>query len=1000
MAVRRGARWALIAIGALLAVTVAALVIAPPFVVRHVLRHYLRAEGITADIGDVDADIFTGQISLNDVRGHGPNGRGFSIGRLAVDIDYWPLLDHHIKLSEIHLSHARIDAGRNAKGQFTVAGVAIPVSSSGGDRSGWGFGVDEISIADVKLHYREPARGDRPAIDQALGIARLEIGPIATWQPKQATEIHTRLEAAGGRLTLDGRAHPLGANWRAQFSIEASDFAMQALSPLARPYYITALGGTFDANQRASIVYHANGELDLDLKGQGRWRDARLNTTGGIAVRGGLLSWQGNEQARLWPTDRQPGRITVNGTVKLSEVKVRRADQLDFSQQSATWTGQATAELGNAATRVTSNGNLDARRTRLTSGDRLALSSDATHLAGAIDLTLTPDATRIDTDGVLTTSAMSFAVPETLAITSRSLDWNGQTTTRLTGNGTQVDADGSLAGDRFVFDIPKTSHMSAGHVDWQGRISLHSAKLFSRRASGKLDADDVHLAIAGAPVTMSAATFGFDGRYAEQPDATGKALRLTVSGSAYSHKLNVMDSAIDAPWARLLEVDVSGIDIDGLGSIGLDEIEASGLRLLGDTDTDSAVVQAVSMKASQFSLKQWTHYRMHSLVLDDVNIHTRRDAGGMGVISRFVGGPSDNSSSSASAKRPDTPIDGDSAGATTFAVDHLELSGPSIAFVDTTVTPTVEITGSRLDFTLDHLDTAKPDQSASYTLGLDVGAYGHLDSRGEIAPFAPGGIRMDLDVWLRSLALPPMSGYLNAAMNRRIANGVADGTLNISATRGQLDGVLDTTLTNLRLADSTTANTDIAFGISMSTALKLLRGKNDIIHFRTKILGDVTNPYFSIDNLIREAVLAGLRTALLSNYSPVGLLNNLKNSFLNLFRSVEDRPAIFAVGKHYVRPDDRTYMTLIAQAMSDHPDWTLRVTGQAVPADARALNLNNLTEQARHARLEQLARMRQKAIQDYLAARDVNPDRILGGTPKVLENEGAKPAVRLSLDKH
>ena len=1008
MAVRRGARWALIATGALIVMIAAALIIAPPFVVRYALQHYLKAEGVTADIGNVDADIFTGQISLDNVSGDGPGGRRFSIGHLAVAIDYWPLTDHHIDLSSIRLSQAHVDVGRNADRQFTVAGVPIPLGSSGGGQSNWGFGVGAVTAGDVTLRYREPTQADQPAIDQTLGIHSLQIGTIATWQPKQRTDASVELRIADGKLDLDGQLSPLGATRRAHFTIKASNFAMQGLTPLARLGYITTLGGRFDANQQLSVAYAADGQLTLDLKGRSAWHKAHMAAADGTDIRGDSLSWQGDEHATLWRADGQPGRISADGKVALSNVVAKRAQQIDFSQQSASWNGKAQAELGDTATRVTTHGKLTAQKTSLASGKWLQLSSAAEHLTGGLDLTLTPDETRIDTDGGFTARNMGFAVPDTVDLKSAALDWDGKTTVRLAGNGTHIQTDGTLGTDQLVFDIPATSHVTADHVDWKGSTAMHSAALFSRSANGNLDASDVRLNIPGAPIRMSAKHFGFDGQYAEQPDASGRALRLTLSGDAHSHKLDVIDTAIDAPWVTLLQTDAKGIAIDSLNSIGVNDLKSSGVRILGDTNTDSAVIQAVSMKAQGFSLQKLLHYSVHDLELDSADIHTRHDANGMGVISEFVnsmtGSSSEANSASGHAGAPDsssskTPAAAGNTPGSTYAVDHLHLSGPAIAFVDTTTKPTTKITGSNLDFKLDDLDTAKPDQSASYTLGLDVGAYGHLDSRGKIAPFAPDGMNMDLDAWLRSLALTPMSGYLNAAMGRKIANGVADGTLNLSASKGQLNGMLDATVTNFRLANSTTKETDIAYGISMNTALKLIRGQDDIIHFRTKILGDATTPYFSLDNLIREAVLAGLRTALLSNYSPVGLLNNAKNSFLNLFRSVEDRPAIFATGKHYVRPEDRKYLALIAKAMRTHPGWTLHLAGQAVPADAKAMNLAS-SGATRHSRLEQLARQRQQAVSDYLAARNVNPARIVSGDPSVVESDNANPAVKFSLDKH
>lgn len=1007
MAIRHSARWALIAIGALVVLLALASFIAPPIVARHVLQHYLAAQGVTAHIGPVHVDIFTGRISLDDIRGHGPRGRDFRIGHLAVDIGYWPLIDHRIDLSSIDIARVRVAVGRNADGRPTVAGVPIGLGSTCGGQSDWGFGLGRLEADHVALHYRQPARGDRPAVDQTLDVVRLHLGRIATWQPEQNTDANIRLQVADGDLKLDGQLSPLGATQRARLRIQASDFAMQALTPLARLAYITELNGTFNADQQLSVRYGPNGELALDLDGRSSWRNAHLETTEGTRVRGDRLAWQGNEKARLWQGRGQPGRMTAKGKVELANIRARRAHQLDFSQKSATWNGKAEARLDRTSARVTSNGTLTADKTHLASSDGLRLTSDSEHLDGELNFTLSPDETRIETNGGFKASALSFLVPETLATQSAALDWQGKTRIRLAGSGTHIHTHGSLADDRLVFDVPETSHVTADHIDWQGAMHMHSAAPVSRRARGRFEASNLHLDIAEEPVRMTAAHFGFKGRYAEQPDDTGRALHLDVSGDAHGRKMRVMNTAIGAPWVSILQIGVRDIDIDGIDSIGLGDLEVSGIRVLDDPDASRSVMQAVTLNANRFTLRDLAHYSLHELEIGDAIIHTRHDADGMGLISRFVDSVTETGHTRNNTAHPhEDRHSGQSSPArtgqtgTTFAVDHLHLSGPAITFVDTATTPAVRIHGSDLDFTLDGLNTAKPEQYTSYTLGLDVGAYGHFDSRGQIAPRAPGGMRMNLEAWLRSLALPPMSGYLNAAMDRKIANGVADGTLHLSATRGQLDGMLDTTVTNFRMANNATEKTDIALGISMDTALKLIRGRDDIIRFKTRLLGDITYPHFSINNLIREAVLAGLRTALLSNYSPIGLLNNARNFILNLFRSVEDRPAIFTAGMHYVRPADRRYLTLIARALRKHPDWALHVSGRAVPADARALDLGSISAAARHARLEKLARQRQDSVIDYLVARNATPTQIITGEPRVMQGEQTRPAVCFSLDKH
>jgi hypothetical protein len=180
----------------------------------------------------------------------------------------------------------------------------------------------------------------------------------------------------------------------------------------------------------------------------------------------------------------------------------------------------------------------------------------------------------------------------------------------------------------------------------------------------------------------------------------------------------------------------------------------------------------------------------------------------------------------------------------------------------------------------------------------------------------------------------------------------------------------------------------------------MVRRDSDIIRFETAILGDVTNPYFSIRNLVREAVLAGLRSTVLSDYSPLGLLNNAKKALFDLGRPLASKPVMFPAGRHYVRPQDRSYLSKIAQSMRRKPKLRLTIQGHATPQDADAMagfpaNLGNSAQS-----LTTLAEQRATAVRDYLAARDVDPDRLSLAKPKIEDSDNTQPRVTFNLCKH
>lgn len=729
-----------------------------------------------------------------------------------------------------------------------------------------------------------------------------------------------------------------------------------------------------------------------------------------------------------------PG-FAMNATIRADDLQIGRPGGLTLRQSHLEWKGQSSLSLTGPATTIQTDSRLDTRGTELIAANGTTVTADSLGWSGStstdvadtfiitgqgklnlgglgIDVpgglesrmagldfdgqtrvTSGEGAVQIHTQGDIASNQLRTTVPDALELNADRLAFTGATDTDVGTDSTDIDTDGSLSAQAFVFDISRTAAFQAGDISWDGDTEVSVGTLFSRQANGRLIAGDARLDLADTDVALTADRMTYQGSYGETPGNAGEALVLTMQGAIDGHDFDVMNTAIDMPWVSLLQVHGDGLSINGLETIDMDALKASGIGLLGDSRSNIAVVEAVTASARNFQLRDLLHYRFEELDLEGTNIHVRRDPDGMGAISKFMSGGKRASASAGS---------GEAAGpSSSYAFDTLDISGPAIAFVDTAVEPTVRIDGADLNLAVEGLDTATPNQNASFRLAVDLGAYGHLDGRGDIAPMASNGVNMDIDAWLRSLAMTPLSGYLNAALGRKIANGAIDGTLKMKATDGQLDGNLDTTLSNFRLAPTPHEQTNVALGVSLDTALALIRGQSDTINFQTLILGDVTSPYFSVKNLVREAVLAGLRTAILSDYSPVGLLNRAKNAVMNIGRSLVSRPAEFRPGRHYIRPEDREYLGRIAQAMNSKPDIRLTVTGHAVPEDADQMSFFHgaSVDEDNHVSLQELARKRGEAVRDYLAARDVNPDHITLAEPVVDRNSEAKPEAVFSISR-
>lgn len=1064
-------RRVLVGLGVLAALLAATLVWLPSVVARKVTLHYLERAGVTASIGDIDVNLLSGTLVLENAEGHGPEGDGFSIGRLRVSLEYLPLWSKRVSLSQLSLADTAIDIRRGADNDLRIGGITVARGGSGPTNPpNWGLALQTLTLSGLRIHYAQPAHGQQPAIDRELVFNDSSARGVVTWQEDNDTTLDANMRMGDSHIRVTGQVTPFGQTVSGHFDLQTDDFSLDLLSPITQPGDVQRLTGTIDSDQQIDIRYDPAESLSVTIDGRAVWQGSKMALAKQLAVSGERFKWQGQVALKLLRADGAPATLGSDGHLQVTKLALDGPGALRLSQAAGGWQGKADVTLGAAGMRLAADGTLDSQGLDVRVGDSTRVQTPGLRWNGTTNIEpKKPGQTGMTANGQLAAERLQAHLSDTNQIDARRLNWqgslqalfgsalriNGDVTlkaddldmtvagnTRVNGrglrwqgkidggakSGVQVDSNGSLKASELKLKVPGSLDMSAAPLTWQGEIGVktqHTTRIHSdgrlntgpmtfavpgsaifnssdalwngtldfdigtqlaRTASGRLIANDARLHLPNQPVALSSDRVMFRGDYGQQPD-TGDGLKLSLNGDLANEQFTLTNTVLDAPWTTLRDVEVRDLTIDGVKRIGFDHLTAQGVRALGDTDTRTAVLDAITTTVRGFRLRDLRRYRVADLDIDGANIHLARDAQGMGLIALYFGGDESEQSTpeKQAAKAPST-----------YAIEHLSLSAPLLAFNDASVTPAVSLQGANMELKLSDLDTDARESEASYRLSLDVERYGHFDSIGKVAPLATGGMNMDIRAWLRSLSLAPVSGYLNAAMGRRIARGVADGTLDLKAHKGELDGNLDTTLTNFELVDEPNANTDILLGISFDTALDMARRDGNNIRFDTRILGDVTNPYFSIRNLVREAVLAGLRSTVLSDYSPLGLLNNVKKALLDLGRPLASKPVVFPAGRHYIRTGDRGYLSKIAQSMRRDPRLGLVIQGYATAKDAQAMagfeaNLGNSNRS-----LTTLAKQRATAVRDYLAARDVNPDRLNLAQPVVEDSDSAQAKVTLT----
>ena len=310
MSIFRGVRRALISFGVLCLVIIAALVIAPSFIVRYLLIDYLHEAGVSADIGHVDADIFTGTVIIDNAHGKTASGEVFNIGHAALELRYTPLLHKRISLSGLTLDDARLDVRRSADNALKVGGITV-ISAKPRQNAPlqWGLGLTHLALDRVVVHYRRTARDSQPAINRVLKIHSASIRNVATWQPDANVPFNAHLSVGDSQLRLSGQALPFGPTRRARFKLTTKDFALSLLAPLTHVSGLSELAGTLNGQQQIDIEYDPHKALTTTVDGTTRWTGAALATHSGLRIASRAIDWQGTLKATVLRANGQTGRL-------------------------------------------------------------------------------------------------------------------------------------------------------------------------------------------------------------------------------------------------------------------------------------------------------------------------------------------------------------------------------------------------------------------------------------------------------------------------------------------------------------------------------------------------------------------------------------------------------------------------------------------------------------------------------------------------------------------
>ena len=982
---KRRRRWPVVL--AVVVLGIGALLAALPLFVDWYATRWLHERGlIEASIEDVDIDLFTGRVGLDGVVLTNNEDRRTRSTRTFFDFEWQGLFRKRVLIGRIELSDAEITVVRDEAKDFFIAdflltGAQGEEAPAEEESSSFGFGITEIDIRNVLVHYRGAF------FEEDVLFEELSVGRLATWDAEERTAITVR-------ATIDGRTHTISGEVR----------------PLAE---VPEVDLTADLN-----------ELDLAPFD-------RMLANQGVGTPGGLLSIDARVQARVG-TDPEPTHIDFDGSVSVEGAAMALANFV-LQHGNLAWAGQLNTVQGAESTAVTAAGKLDvsgfaaalpeadnaANGAEDTSAeDAAATASPESDVPEAVAKNTIPAAVEgqtavgpspIGEAGATTVSlerleldlrnlqfeqaadASSLSLESALAIQSLQADTPdakarlgdlnfdgvmnldlagdnpaGTLSGGLTMNAVEADTDaGKLAVERFgLADTSVTlggggtpdrvavnSRISAGGVSfddgdtsalvdtlaWAGQVDLATGgDTPVGSISGKLDVDGIAARVVSSGLDAGLGSAAWEGSARLTDDDSvirfGEG-RIELASAAVSRLEPALELARIQAMSAALQEAAEG-DMLNIADVGLDAVsllqrptpadgEASHVVVFDRLDLDRLVVAAERVAVGQVEID--------------------------GLVTWFEVGPDGFEASAILAsldESGETAADDEAAAAppeaessSTFRIESFATRNPgSMKFADRTVRPTVELNFEALNVAMGTLDSATPNVATPLEFGASIGRYTKVSYKGTVVPLAEK-LSLGGQAKVESLNMPWLAGYQAKTIGYIAKSGSLSADIDLKVDQDIIDSNAALVVRQLELERVVSEEDDeftADLGIPMDKALDLLKDGNGEITLDVPIEGDVNELSVGVGDALRKVWAKGLKVAM--THAATSFFGPLLPAVaivkvVGMANKIRFEPVAFNASSVELPADQASYLNEMVEILNGRPNVDVVLCGIGVPAD-------------------------------------------------------------------
>lgn len=296
------------------------------------------------------------------------------------------------------------------------------------------------------------------------------------------------------------------------------------------------------------------------------------------------------------------------------------------------------------------------------------------------------------------------------------------------------------------------------------------------------------------------------------------------------------------------------------------------------------------------------------------------------------------------AKPPANVEDNDNAARTdeeevtpfSITIESIELTDGALQFADYSLPLPFSTSIHTLNGQISTLNSTS-DQPARVDLEGQVAEYGLARVEGAVDAWHPSRAS-NLQLTFRNLQIPEYSPYTVDFAGRKIAEGTMDLDLDYTVESKQLNGQNNLVLHDLKLGEKM-ASSD-AMDLPLDLAIALLQDSDGVIDLNIPVTGNVGDPEFDFDQVIRQALGDAITSVITA---PFSFLANFVGADSENLGQVE-----FAKGRTDLLPPQRERIVKLREALNQRPALALELAGPfSRNFDGPALQREKATEALR-----------------------------------------------------